>query len=216
MTISEKENRKRALKIFQILEKEYPNPHPLLDFNNPFELLIATMLAAQCTDEQVNKITPVLFKQYPDPGRMAEAGSEELEDIIHSTGFYRQKAKSIIRASRALVDNFNGKLPESIDDLVTLPGVGRKTANVVAGHCFGIPAVMVDTHFKRVTTRLGLCSSKQPDKIEAEIRIIIPDENKTMFSLVVNFHGRYCCKAKKPMCKDCQVEMLCPYLDKNI
>ena len=207
---------KRVLKIFEILKIKYPDPLPLLDYTNPFELLIATILAAQCTDERVNKVTPLLFKQFPIPVKMAPANLSELEEIIRSTGFFRQKAKSIKNASRALLDNYNGKVPKSINELAGLPGVGRKTANVVAGNCFGVPAIMVDTHFKQVATRLGLCTSKNPDKIEAEIRNIVPEELQTRFSLVMNYHGRFCCKARKPLCAGCGVERLCLFPKKTL
>lgn len=215
MSISKSGNRERALKIFDILKQEYPDPHPLLTFSNPFELLIATILAAQCTDERVNKVTPLLFKEFPDAEKLAGAALERLEEIIRSTGFYKQKAKRIKAVAEALVEHFGGRVPESIDEMASLPGVGRKTANVVAGNCFGIPAIMVDTHFQRVTVRLGLAASNHPLKIEPEIRAIIPDELKTMFSLVINFHGRYCCKARKPLCPACKVEKLCPFTEKT-
>jgi endonuclease-3 len=216
MSISKNGNRERAFKIFHILKEVFPDPHPLLTYSNPFELLMATILAAQCTDERVNKVTPLLFQQYPDAEKLAGAPLEELEDIIRSTGFYRQKAKRIKDVSQVVMDNFGGKVPESIDELASLPGVGRKTANVVAGNCFGIPAIMVDTHFQRVMGRLGLSSAARPDKIETEIRGIVPEEIQTMFSLVLNFHGRYCCKARKPQCPACKVEKLCPFPDKTI
>lgn len=216
MSISESGNRERALKIFHILKNEYPDHGPLLTFSSPFELLIATILAAQCTDERVNMVTPHLFKQFPDAETLTRATLEELEEIIRSTGFYRQKAKRLKNMAQELVERFGGKVPESIDKMASLPGVGRKTANVVAGNCFGIPAVMVDTHFLRVTVRLGLASAKNPDKIEQEIRSIIPEKIQTRFSLVLNFHGRYCCKARKPQCPSCKVKKLCVFPEKTV
>ncbi|MBN2531290.1 MAG: endonuclease III [Spirochaetales bacterium] len=216
MSISENEKRERALKIFHILKEEYPEARPLLTFSNPFELLIATILAAQCTDERVNMVTPLLFRQFPDAGKLAGAALEHLENIIQSTGFYKQKAKRIKDMAQALVERFGGKVPESIDDLASLPGVGRKTANVVAGNCFGIPAIMVDTHFQRVSGRLGFAFSSNPLKIEPEIRAFVPEEIQTRFSLVINFHGRYCCKARKPLCPSCKVEKLCPFKEKTV
>lgn len=205
----------RAHKIYQVLSSTYPDPHPLLIYSNAFELLIATILAAQCTDEQVNKVTRVLFTSFPDAVAMASAPLAALEEIIHSTGFFRQKAKSIKNVSTALTERHNGKVPVSIDELAGLPGVGRKTANVVAGNCFGVPAVIVDTHFKRVAARLGLCTASHPDKIEAEIRGIVPEELQTRFSLAVNYHGRYCCKARKPLCYECGVKEFCPFPEKT-
>ena len=206
----------RALKIFKVLKTIYPKPITLLHYSNPFELLIATILAAQCTDDRVNMVTPSLFKQFPDAQSLASASLEKLEEIIRSTGFFRQKAKSIKRAAQALVDQFDGTVPESIDELASLHGVGRKTANVVAGNCFGIPAIMVDTHFKRVSGRLGLSTAKVPDKIEAEIRMIVPEKIQTRFSMVMNYHGRNCCKARKPQCPECAITGLCPYPDKTV
>jgi endonuclease III len=216
MTTFKNENTERVLNIFHTLDKVFPDPHPLLTFSTPFELLIATILAAQCTDDRVNKVTPGLFAHYPDPAKLAAASLEELEGIVRSTGFYRQKAKSIKKVSQALTDRFHGEVPREIDDLASLPGVGRKTANVVAGNCFGIPSIMVDTHFKRVVLRLGFTQVTNPDKIEKEIRALVPEEIQTRFSLVLNFHGRYCCKARKPLCPSCQVETVCPYPDKIV
>ncbi|RKX85955.1 MAG: endonuclease III [Spirochaetes bacterium] len=210
MNFSEEERRERALKIFEILKSEYPNARCLLDYKNPFELLVATILAAQCTDERVNMATVNLFKEYPNPESMAEAEREKLEALIRSTGFYRNKAKSLINVSKALVERYSGKLPETVEELASLPGVGRKTGNVVAGNCFGKPAIIVDTHVKRVALRLGLCRETQPDKIERELKKLILEKDETHFSYVLNFHGRYVCKARKPSCGTCPVKDLCP------
>jgi endonuclease-3 len=215
MSISKEERKKRAFEVFSILTSVYTNPHPLLTYRNAFQLLIATILAAQCTDERVNMVTPELFARYPDAVQLAEAPVSELEHIVHSTGFYRNKAKAIKNASAAIAERFGGKMPKSIEDMASLPGVGRKTANVVAGNCFGIPAIMVDTHFKRVAERLLLSTKKNPDDIEMELRQIIPEEKQTRFSLVINYHGRYRCKAKKPLCPECEVTHLCPYPEKT-
>jgi endonuclease-3 len=215
MSTLEEERKTRALEVFSILSSVYDNPHPLLTYNNAFQLLIATILAAQCTDERVNMVTPELFARYPDAVRLAEAPVSELEHIIHSTGFYRNKTKAIKNASAAMVERFGGNVPLHIENMASLPGVGRKTANVVAGNCFGIPAIMVDTHFKRVTKRLSLSTKNNPDDIEKELRQIIPEEKQTRFSLVINYHGRYRCKAKKPLCPKCEVIHLCPYLEKT-
>ena len=193
----------------------YPDARPLLNFKNPFELLAATILAAQCTDERVNEVTRRLFVKYPDPASLAKADRKELEGIIRPTGFYRNKTKSLLGASKALVERFGGVVPGGIDELTQLPGVGRKTANVVAGNCFGVPAIIVDTHLKRVTLRLGLAESEDPDKIELEIRALLKEEDCTGFSHMINFHGRYVCQARKPKCPACAISRLCPYPDKT-
>jgi endonuclease-3 len=215
MSTLKEERKKRALEVFSLLSSVYKNPHPLLVYENAFQLLIATILAAQCTDERVNMVTPQLFSRYPDAVRLAEAPLAELEHIIHSTGFYRNKAKAIKNASAAMVERFGGDVPQSIEDMSSIPGVGRKTANVVAGNCFGIPAIMVDTHFKRVAGRLSLSTKNNPDDIEMDLRQIIPEEKQTRFSLVINYHGRYRCKAKKPLCPECEVTHICPYTEKT-
>jgi endonuclease III len=207
--------KKRAYNIFEILKKDYPDAKPLLRFEGAFELLVATILAAQCTDKRVNDVTPALFEKFPDPARMAIAGRGELESIIRSTGFYKNKAKSLIGASNALMEKFGGEVPGRIEDLVSIPGVGRKTANVVAGACFGVPAIIVDTHLKRVAGRLSIAASQNPDVIEKELRAIIAEKDCTRFSHTINFHGRYVCRAAKPLCPECRVAHLCPYPDKT-
>jgi endonuclease III len=215
MSFSSKEKSERALKVFAILDNMYPVTKPFLDYSNPFELLLSTILAAQCTDERVNKVTPGLFNKYSTPAKLANAEISDLEDIIRSTGFFHQKAKSLKNVSIALMEKHAGKLPETVDDLAKLPGVGRKTANVVAGNCFGASAIIVDTHFKRVSVRLGLVETDNPEKIEAEIKKIIPEDKYTRFSGVINYHGRNTCKAKKPLCPECRIGSLCPYPDKT-
>jgi len=214
MNSSKEEKKKRAYEIFKILKAQYPDARPLLHYKNPFELLASTILAAQCTDERVNSITPALFERYPDPKTMAAADLQDIEHIIKPTGFFKNKAKSLKNASQAIMKKFGGSFPENLFDLVNLPGVGRKTANVVVGNCFGQPAVIVDTHVKRVSGRLGLSSSNDPDKIEMELKDIIDEKDQTRFSLVVNFLGRYVCQAKKPLCSECKITRLCPYPDK--
>jgi endonuclease-3 len=216
MGSSKKENRRRAYEIIALLKKRYPDARVLLDYKDPFELLIATILAAQCTDERVNSVTPQLFSRFPDPGSMSRAKAEEIETIVKSTGFFKAKTTSLLGASKALVERFAGRVPETMEELVTLPGVGRKTANVVLGNCFNKPAIMVDTHVKRVSTRLGLTDKKDPDKIEFELAEIIPEPDHTLYSRVVTFHGRYACMARKPHCAECVVERLCPFDDKNL
>ena len=203
-------------KLLAILEEEYPDTKSLLNYGNAFELLIATILAAQCTDERVNQVTVELFTCYPDPHSMSRAPQEELEELIRSTGFFRNKARGIRGASQGLVERFDGKMPGTIEELTSLTGVGRKTANVVAGRCFGVPAVIVDTHLKRVAARLGLSEAKNPDKMEMELRELIPEDIQTRFSQVCNLHGRYCCKARKPECPRCVVTDLCSFPDKTV
>jgi endonuclease-3 len=215
MDFSKQGRAQRSNRIFTILDREYPRTRPHLEYRNPFELLTATILAAQCTDEMVNKVTPELFKRYPDPSALAAAEPATLEEIIRSTGFYRNKAKSLLNMAKAVVQEFSGRLPESVKELVRLPGVGRKTANVVAGNCYGIPAIIVDTHFKRVIGRLDLSDEKNPDKIEFSMRDLVPEAQQTRFSMVVNEHGRQVCSARKPRCPDCPISDLCPFPDKS-
>ena len=203
----------RAQKIARALAAEYPDAHCMLDHGSPFELLVATILAAQCTDERVNKVTPDLFRRFPTPRDMAAADIDELERLVKSTGFFHNKAKSIKGAAQALVSRFPGRFPGTMDDLLTLPGVGRKTANVVLGTCFGAPAIVVDTHFRRVTQRLGLAKSSDPDEIERELAALLPPAQWTGFSHAVTFHGRRCCAARKPDHARCPVADLCDSRD---
>jgi endonuclease-3 len=198
-----------------MLAGAYPGAGVHLDFRNAFQLLAATILAAQCTDERVNRVTPALFASFPDAARLAGAGQAELEQMIRSTGFYRNKARSLLGMAQALVERFGGKVPESIEELVTIPGVGRKTANVLRGACFGQPAIVVDTHLKRVTARLGLADAPDPDKVEARLQALVPEARQTLFSWVIGEHGRQVCSARKPRCPDCPVRRLCPYPDKT-
>jgi len=203
----------RARKIAQSLAAAYPDARCMLDHAGPFELLVATILAAQCTDERVNKVTPALFQRFPTPQAMAAADIEELETLIRSTGFYHNKAKSIKGASEALAKRFPDGFPKTMDELLTLPGVGRKTANVILGTCFGAAAIVVDTHFRRVTQRLGLAESDDPDEIEKELSALLPPEEWTGFSHAVTFHGRRCCAARKPDHANCPVADLCDSRD---
>lgn len=203
----------KARRIAGILGAAYPDAHCMLDHSGPFELLVATILAAQCTDERVNMVTPALFKRFPTPAAMAAAGIEELEGLIRSTGFYHNKAKSIKGASGALVSRFPGRFPSTMEELLTLPGVGRKTANVVLGVCFASPAIIVDTHFRRVTQRLGLVKSDNPDEIEREMSALLPPVEWTRFSQSVTIHGRRCCAARKPDHAGCPVADLCDSRD---
>ncbi len=215
MDFSKQGRSKRAAAILSILDREYPEARPHLEYRNAFELLVATILAAQCTDEMVNKVTPELFRRYSDPAGLAAADQADLEGLIKSTGFYRNKTKSLLNMAKAVQDRFAGRLPETVEELVQLPGVGRKTANVVSGNCYGIPAIIVDTHFKRVIGRLELSDETNPDKIEFSIGDLVPEEKRTRFSLAVNEHGRRVCSARKPLCSDCSISDLCPFPDKT-
>jgi endonuclease-3 len=215
MDSSPNARKKRAAEILAILQREYPDARVHLHFRNAFELLAATILAAQCTDERVNQVTPALFARYPEPASLAAAEQGDLEALIRSTGFYRNKARSLLGMARALSERFGGKVPETIEELITVPGVGRKTANVLIGACFGAPAIVVDTHLKRVTARLALTAESDPDRIEADLRAIIPEKNQTRFSWLIGEHRRRTCVARKPLCERCSVRRLCPFPDKS-
>ena len=199
----------RIKKIIPLLAREH-EPICALNFNNAFELLIATILSAQCTDERVNQVTPVLFQRFPDAPSLASAAPEEVEEIVRPTGFFRQKTKSILAVSQALADEFNGDIPRDIEELTRLPGVGRKTANVVLGTAYGIPAIMVDTHVKRVAARLDLSKQKDPDKIEQDLIALVPAAERTAFSHRMIWHGRKVCQARKPRCEACVLAPYCP------
>ncbi|MFF2196234.1 endonuclease III [Streptomyces sp. NPDC058157] len=201
---------RRARRINRELAEVYPYAHPELDFRNPFELLVATVLSAQTTDLRVNQTTPALFAAYPTPEDMAAAAPEELEEIIRPTGFFRAKAKSLLGLSQALRDDFGGEVPGRMEDLVKLPGVGRKTANVVLGNVFGVPGITVDTHFGRLVRRFKWTEQEDPEKVEAEICGIFPKSEWTMLSHRVVFHGRRICHARKPACGACPIAPLCP------
>jgi endonuclease-3 len=193
------------------LKREYPDATCALTHQNPFQLLVATILSAQCTDARVNQVTPVLFAAYPDPAAMSRAGQEELEAIIRSTGFYRNKAKSIRAASARLMEAYGGVVPRTMEELLTLPGVARKTANVVLGVGYGIAeGVVVDTHVERLSRRLGLSRGKDPVAIEQELMRALPREEWIGFSHLLIFHGRLTCRARKPACERCVVSALCP------
>jgi len=204
----------RVKKILSLLEKAYPDARLVLHYKNPLELLVATILAAQCTDERVNKVTETVFKKYTLAKDYANAKQEVFEEEIHSTGFYKNKAKNIIACNKELVERFRGNVPDMMEDLVTLPGVGRKTANVLLGNIFGKQAIAVDTHVFRVAHRLELAKSNDPDKVELEICRIIPQEKWTISCLVIGTHGRRTCIARKPLCNVCVVEKLCNSPDK--
>ncbi|MEV4438986.1 endonuclease III [Streptomyces sp. NPDC049577] len=201
---------RRARRINRELAEVYSYAHPELDFENPFQLLVATVLSAQTTDLRVNQTTPALFAVYPTPEDMAAADPEALEQVIRPTGFFRAKAKSLIGLSAALRDRFGGEVPGRLEDLVTLPGVGRKTANVVLGNAFGVPGITVDTHFARLVRRWKWTDQEDPEKIEADICGLFPKSEWTMLSHRVIFHGRRICHSRKPACGACPIAPLCP------
>ena len=200
----------RAKSIYRILSKNYPNVRCELDYKNPYQLLVATVLSAQCTDKRVNQTTPALFKKYNSIKKMAAADLKDLQRLVKSTGFYRAKAKNIKLLSHKILTDFNGKGPSNIEDLVTLPGVGRKTANVVLGHGFNIPGITVDTHFGRLSRRFGWSDKKDPVKVEFEVGKLIPEKEWTNLSQRLIWHGRRVCHSRKPACGACVLAKLCP------
>ena len=201
---------RRARRINRELALLYPDAHCELNFATPLELLVATILSAQCTDKRVNMVTPVLFARYHTAADYAAADRADLEKIIQSTGFFRAKANSILGLGQALCDRFGGQVPGNLADLVTLPGVGRKTANVVLGNAFGVPGITVDTHFARLARRFGWTRQADPDKIEAEVGALIPRSEWTILSHRLIWHGRRVCQARKPACGACALARLCP------
>ena len=201
----------RTTKILRALARAYPDARIALRFRDPFELLIATILSAQCTDAKVNEVTLELFAKLGSAEALADAPPAEVERIVRPTGFYRQKARSIQSAAADLVERFGGEVPASLDELVTLRGVARKTANVVLGNAFGVPGIAVDTHVKRVSTRLELTRSDDPVKIEQDLMALVPRKGWTDYSLRVIHHGRVCCDARKPQCEACPLNEHCPF-----
>ena len=201
----------KTKKILNILAEEYPDARCMLDHKTPLELLVATILAAQCTDERVNMVTKDLFKKYRKAKDYAGADLAELEEDIRPTGFFKNKARSIKKASSDIVERFGGKVPENLKDLVSLPGVGRKTANVVLGTSFGKQGIIVDTHVKRVAGRIGLSKNTDPTKIEFDLMELVPERRWTEFSYILTFHGRSICVARKPRCEICPINVLCDY-----
>lgn len=196
-------------RVLQALHMVYPGARTELKYEDPFQLLVSVILSAQCTDDRVNQVTPILFAKYPGPSELGSAKSQDVEKIIHSCGFFRVKAKSIIGASQSLVEKFNGEVPKTLEDLVTLRGVGRKTASVVLNQAFDIAAIAVDTHVKRVSCRLGWASSSDPTKIEFELRELIPMNLWIQVNSLLILHGRRICKARKPLCERCSVTEDC-------
>ncbi len=206
---------KRARSILRRLKLRYPQIRTALDYRNPFELLTSTIVSAQTTDENVNRAMPALFARYPTPEDLAQANPEEVEQLIYSTGFYRQKTTSILSMATDLVDRFNGVVPDNLDDLVKLRGVGRKTASVVLAEAFNKPAIAVDTHVKRLAGRWDLTSSTDPDKIELDLMAVYPRRQWAGVSMRYIQYGRDVCTAKKPACFDCSLVDLCPFEDKT-
>jgi endonuclease-3 len=201
---------RRARRTDRELAVLHPDAHCELDFTTPLELAVATILSAQCTDKRVNEVTPALFRRYPDAAAYAAADREELEGLIRPTGFFRNKATSLIGLGGALVERHGGEVPGRLEDLVALPGIGRKTANVVLGNAFGVPGLTVDTHFGRLVRRFGWTAEEDPVKVESAVAELLPKPTWTMFSHRVIFHGRRVCHARKPACGACGIARLCP------
>lgn len=204
------ERKKHATKVLKLLAKEYPTAHCALVHKNPFELLVATILSAQCTDKLVNTVTPGLFSLYPTAATLATAPQADVEQAIRKIGLFRNKAKNIIACAQGLVEKHQGEVPQTLEELVALPGVGRKTANVVLGDAFGVPGVVVDTHVHRLSRRLGLTEKDTPIHIEADLMTIIPKESWTILGHRLIYHGRAVCDAKKPKCSSCSLSKICP------
>jgi endonuclease III len=210
-------NPKRVATILTKLDEAYPGATCALNHQNAFQLLIATILSAQCTDVRVNQVTEMLFKKYPDPKTFAYATPSELEKEIRPTGFFRNKTKSVMGASKAIIEKFGGQVPRTMEEMLTLPGVARKTANVVLGTAYGIPSgIVVDTHVQRLANRLDLTRNEDPKKIEQDLMQIIPKEKWIEFSHQLIWHGRRVCQARKPKCIECNLESLCYAKDKTI
>jgi len=212
-SVDKEQARRRVETIMPILAKAYPNATIALRHENPFQLLVATILSAQCTDVRVNEVTPGLFRKYPGPADFARAPLAQIEEDIKSTGFYRNKAKSIQAASRKIVEEFDGRVPADMESLLTLPGVGRKTANCILGNAFGVPGITCDTHVIRLSRRLELSAHSDPVKLEFDLMEIVPQRKWggwTMFSHYLIWHGRRVCKARKPACDQCPISAYCP------
>jgi len=205
------DDRVRVLKIIELLEKEYPKAKTALNYTSPLEILVATILSAQCTDKRVNVVTKSLFKKYKTAEDYANADLGELEEAVRSTGFYRNKAKNIKRSGRMLVEKFDSQVPETMNELLELPGVARKTANIVLSNAYGvIEGIAVDTHVRRLSKRLGLTENRNPNKIEADLMEIVPKSHWKRITDLLIFHGRNVCMARKPKCGSCSLNQLCP------
>lgn len=210
---TQENKKKRVIRIIRMLDKQYPDTTLALNFSTPLELLIALILAAQCTDERVNRVTARLFPKYRTPQDWVDLGLYTLEEEIRLINFYRNKAKSIHSCCRELISRFHGKVPDNLEDLVSLPGVGRKTANVLRGNAFDQPAIGVDRHVGRLAQRLGLTGETDPDRIEADLQPLVPDEEKVHFCRLLQAHGRIMCLARAPQCEICPVHDWCPFPD---
>jgi endonuclease-3 len=207
--------RRRSAAVLRELHKACPTAHVELTYSSPFELLVATILSAQCTDARVNQVTPRLFRAYPTPLALADADPAVLEELIRSTGFFRSKARSLVLCSQSLVERYEGQVPADMEELRTLPGVGRKTANVILGAAYGIPAgIVVDTHMARLAHRLGLSRQTDPVRIERDLLGLVPKRERIFFSIAMVLHGRYVCKARTPRCHDCAIRAHCPSRDR--
>jgi endonuclease-3 len=202
--------KRRMIEVLKILKREYPEAKCSLDFKNPFELMVATILSAQCTDERVNKTTPALFTRFPTPQAMAAGKIKEIEKLIQSCGFYRNKALSLKESSAELVKLYGGELPQDMEKLVKLRGVGRKTANVILGNVFGVAGLVVDTHVGRLSRRLGFTEEENPEKVEQDMMKIVPKEDWTLYSHLLIDHGRKICTARKALCEECPLARYCP------
>jgi endonuclease III len=210
------DRRTRLRAVAKTLKRTRPSPQMELDHRSPWELLVATILSAQCTDQRVNQVTPSLFKRYRQPAELATAQLPELEQLIRSTGFFKSKAKHLVACGKALTERFGEQVPHTMEELITLPGVGRKTASVILGTAFGQPSIVVDTHVKRVAKRLGLTRSDNPDLIERDLRQLLPKSQWTTVSQRLLLHGRYVCLARKPQCRSCPIYRYCPWKEKGL
>ena len=203
-------NKKQAVEIFELLKKQYPDAKCSLDFNTPFEMMVAVMLSAQCTDERVNKVTAEFFPKYNTPKAFADMPLEDIENLIHSCGFYKNKAKNLKLASQKILTEFNGKVPRTMEELMSIPGVGRKSANVIMLEAFNNPqGIAVDTHAKRISNRIGFSSAKEPQKIEQDLLKLFPKKYYYDANHILIWHGRNTCKSQKPNCENCCIKHLC-------
>ncbi|MEK6648951.1 MAG: endonuclease III [Actinomycetota bacterium] len=208
--VADPDTQRSARAIYRILSKTYPEVHCELDFTNPLQLLVATVLSAQCTDRRVNQVTPALFKKYRSAKAFAQADLHEIEELVHSTGFFRVKAKNIKGLAMKIQSDFGGEVPQTLDELITLPGVGRKSANVVLGHAFDTPGITVDTHFGRLSRRFGWTKENDPAKVEHVVAALIPQKEWTNLSQRMIWHGRRICHSRKPACGACPLARICP------
>jgi endonuclease-3 len=201
----------RARRIAKGLFEAHPDAHCELHHRNPYQLLVATILSAQSTDKMVNSVTPQLFRRYPDARKLAAARTEDVEQLVHATGFFRQKSRTLVKLAGALVERHGGQVPATLEELVELPGVGRKTANLILGNCFDVPGIVVDTHVQRLAQRMGLTRERDPAKIERDLMELVPQPDWTRFSHAMIFHGRRTCFARSPECEGCPLYADCPF-----